>query len=163
MAWNRAASAILRARSLAEQLPEQPQVQRRLHELDNRLLGAHAKAEEMRSSMPTDPRRLLRTILEASNVDLGAVRRLGWVEHASSVLPKQTIAHLGDQLGASWLEHGIVEVLREAAPQSWKDLEKRPFAGHRSVMAFLRKYPGLEGLRLPAQTRRSRKRRTAKV
>jgi hypothetical protein len=65
-------------------------------------------------------------------------------------LPKETIAHLGDQLGTSWLEQGIVEVLREAAPRTWNDLERRPFAGHRSVMAFLRKYPGLEGLRLPA-------------
>jgi hypothetical protein len=163
MAWNRAASAILRARSLAEQLPEQTQIQRRLHELDNRLLGAHATAEEMRSSMPADPRRLLRAILQASNVDLGAVRRVGWVEHASSALPKQTIAHLGDQLGTSWLEQGIVEVLREAAPRTWQDLEKQPFAGHRSVIAFLRKYPGLDGLRLPAQTHRARKRGAAKV
>jgi hypothetical protein len=148
-AWNRAGQAILRARAIGGELPGEPQIERRLHSLDNRLLGAHANADRARSAMPKNPRRLLRAIVQASGVDLTAVKRTGWVEHLSTVLPKQKIASLGDQLGASWVQQGIVELLREAAPRNWKDLERRRFAGHRSVMAFIRKYPGLEGLRLP--------------
>src|SRR5688572_26544655 len=70
---NRAERSILRARALAELLPASEQTNHRLHQLDSRVFRVHAKREKARAGMPKDPKRLLRILVEASAIDIGAV------------------------------------------------------------------------------------------
>jgi hypothetical protein len=92
---------------------------------------------------------VLRAIVDASSFDVFAVEPNGWIEHLSAALPERTLAPIAKQPSTSWIRLGLVALLRRAAPRSWDDLERRPFAGQRSVMAFIREFPGLEQMRLP--------------
>lgn len=145
----RAAKSILRARAIAERLPQSEQLQQRLHRLDNRVFVAHAKKQQARASMPKDPKRILHELVNASAIDVGAVEPDGWIDHVGAALPECAVIPIAREPSTSWIRLGLVALIRRAAPKSWMDLERRGFAGDRSLLAFIREFPGLEQLRLP--------------
>jgi hypothetical protein len=145
----RAAKAAQRARAIAERLPNNQAIQRRLDRLNHRVLVAQTKAETARSTMPKDPKRILREIVNASAIDIGAVEPDGWIDHISAALPDRMIIPIAREPSTSWIRLGLVALLRRAAPKTWDDLERRGFAGDRSVLAFIREFPGLELMRIP--------------
>jgi hypothetical protein len=99
--------------------------------------------------MPKDPKRILREIVDASAIDIGAVEPDGWIDHISAILSPRTIIPIAREPSTSWIRLGLVALLRRAAPKTWDDLERRGFAGDRSVLAFIREFPGLELMRIP--------------
>jgi hypothetical protein len=145
----RAANAAQRARAIAERLPNNQTIQRRLDRLNHRVLVARTKAEAARSTMPKHPKSILREIVNASAIDIGAVEPDTWIDHLSAVLPKRTVIPIARELATRWIRLGLLALLRRAAPKTWDDLERRGFAGDRSVLAFIREFPGLELMRIP--------------
>jgi hypothetical protein len=148
-ALQKAAKASRRARSIAERLPTDRGIEQRLNRLDARVLAKRAKAQLARSAMPRDAKRILRSIVDASGFDVSAVEPDGWIDHLSGVLPERMVVSIAKQPSTRWIGLGLAALLRRSKPKTWDDLERRGFAGDRSVMAFIREFPGLELLRIP--------------
>lgn len=152
----RASQALRRAWSVAERLPGGPEnfaiggeiVSRRLTRLDQKLREVKTA---LASAMPRNPRRLFNALVTASGFDVTAVEPDTFIEHLAGVLPQSAVARIAKQSSRKWIRLGIEAVLRWARPRKWDDLERPGFAGDRSVMSFLREFPGLEYLRIPDQ------------
>lgn len=145
----RVAPIAQRARRRAGELPE-PERSRRMGRVDVvEATAARACARRKVSDMPRDPARLLRALASASNLDLGAVEPDTFLEYLSGVLPARAIERMTREPVRRHVRLGIEAVLRFARPKTWVDLEQKSFAGQHSVLAVLRAFPGLEGLRLP--------------
>jgi hypothetical protein len=132
-------------------LPGDEQIGRRLDRIGARVVAAQTKAMLSRTTMPKAPKRIVSKILEASALDLGAVEPDGWIEHLSAAVPQRVLVRIAKQPSTRWLRIGLPVLIRRASPKRWDDLEREPFAGQRSVMTFIREFPGLELLRLPDQ------------
>lgn len=145
----KAATATKRARAIAERLPRDPRIEQRLNRLDARVLARRTKAQLARTEMPRDAKRILGEIVDASGFDVSAVEPDGWIEHITPVLPQRAVIAIAKQPSTRWIMLGLTALLRRSRPKSWDDLESRSFAGERSLMAFIREFPGLGLLRIP--------------
>lgn len=148
-AIQKATRSAQRARAIAERLPVQRSVQQRLDRLEARVLAGRAKAQLARNAMPKDAKKILRAIIDASGFDVTAVEPDGWIDHISSVLPERNVVPIAKQPSTNWIRLGLEALIRHSKPKTWDDLERRGFAGDRSLMGFVREFPGLFLLRIP--------------
>lgn len=148
-AIQKAARASKLARSIAERLPAHRRVEQRLDRLEARVLARRAKAELAKNAMPKDAKKILRAIVDASGFDVTAVEPDGWIDHLLGVLPERMVVPIAKQPSTNWIKLGLEALIRRSKPKTWEDLERRGFAGDRSMMAFVREFPGLFLLRIP--------------
>lgn len=157
-----AAPAFRRAEVAVQRLPpvERP---RRIEQLTLQASRAdracvskrHADAQRKLAEVPSDPRALLNKIFAASGdtggggFDVGAVEPDTFFEYLTNYLPQERLERIANVPAQRMVRAGLEALIAFAKPKTWDDLERRPFGGQESLMAVVRVFPGLEGLRLP--------------
>ena len=145
-----AVSKVRRAVELVEALPEAPSQRRQLRSLQTTAARLAAQRDACQAlSLPRDAARVVRVILNASDIDHGAVDPDNWLEFLGGFLPSGAVRRIAGLRQGQAIREGLVALVRQSKARSWLDLENAPFAGDYSVLEVARTFPGLEALRLP--------------